>query len=314
MRKSRIINTILVLLLLIGLSLLLYPSFADYWNKSVQTRAIATYVEDLGNLEQERFDEMLNKAREWNERHAAEEEGMEKILTDEEMEEYNSLLDPMDSGMMGYIEIPSISVFLPLYHGTSDAVLQIAVGHLEWSSLPVGGESTHSVMSGHRGLPSARLFTDLDRLTVGDTFEITVLGKTLVYSVDLINVVKPSDLRSLKVFEGKDYVTLVTCTPYGVNTHRLLVRGQRMENIPDDVLHFTSEAMIIDSKIVSIIIAAPVLLLLLIYVMLFGGNSPEAERDRIKRAALKAMHGNSGLQIEGVSSDSDEEWTIDKKK
>jgi len=313
MKKSRIINITLVLLLLIGLSLLLYPSFSDYWNKSVQTRAIAIYSEQIGNIHEDIYADVISAAQEWNLKRAGE-EALEKILTDEQEEEYNSLLNPMNNGMMGYIEIPSISVFLPIYHGTEDSVLQIAIGHLDWSSLPVGGESTHAVLSGHRGLPSALLFSDLDKLTVGDTFEITVLGKTLVYSVDLINVVKPSDLRALKVFEGKDYVTLVTCTPYGINTHRLLVRGQRMENIPDDVLHFTSEAMIVDSKIVSIIIAAPVLLLLLIYVMLFGGNSPEAERERIKRAALKAMHGNSGLQIEGVSSDPDEEWTIDKKK
>lgn len=311
--KSRLINICLILLLIIGLSLLLYPSFSDYWNKSVQTRVIASYAEQIGNIQEDIYEDAISAAQEWNLQRAGE-EAFEKILTDEQEEEYNSLLNPMNNGMMGYIEIPSISVFLPIYHGTEDRILQIAIGHLDWSSLPIGGESTHSILSGHRGLPSAVLFTDLDKLTVGDTFEITILGKTLVYSVDLINVVKPGDLRPLRIFEGKDYVTLVTCTPYGVNSHRLLVRGQRMENIPDDVLHFTSEAMIVDSKIVSIIIAAPVLLLLLIYVMLFGGNSSEAERERIKRAALKAMHGNSGLQIEGVSSDPDEEWTIDKKK
>lgn len=311
--KSRLINIGLVLLLFIGLSLLLYPSFSDYWNKSVQTRSIATYSESISSINAERNEELFVAAREWNEK-LANQETFEKTLTEDELQEYYSLLDPLNNGMMGYIEIPSISVFLPIYHGTSDAVLLNSIGHLEWSSLPIGGESTHSIVSGHRGLPSARLFTDLDRLVVGDTFEVTILGTTLRYSVDMINVVKPSDLRALTIFPNEDYMTLVTCTPYGINTHRLLVRGQRMENIPDDVLHFTSEAMIVDSKIVSIIIAAPVLLLLLIYIMLFGGNSSEAERERIKRAALKAMHGNSGLQIEGVSSDPDEEWTIDKKK
>lgn len=311
--KSKLINIGLVILLIIGLSLLLYPSFSDYWNKSVQTRAITSYTDSISSINSERNKELIEKAREWNEK-LVNQETFEKTLTEEELQEYYSLLDPLNNGMMGYIEIPSISVFLPIYHGTSDAVLLTSIGHLEWSSLPIGGESTHSIVSGHRGLPSARLFTDLDRLVVGDTFEVTILGTTLRYSVDMINVVKPSDLRALTIFPNEDYMTLVTCTPYGINTHRLLVRGQRMENIPDDVLHFTSEAMIVDSKIVSIIIAAPVLLLLLIYVMLFGGNSSEAERERIKRAALKAMHGNSGLQIEGVSSDPDEEWTIDKKK
>ena len=303
--NSRIINLILVTVLLVGFSLLAYPTFSDYWNSFHQSRAIASYAEDIVNIDEERYEEILSRAREWNERIANGLIVKEKQLSEEEIAEYEELLDPLGSGMMGYIEIPLINCYLPIYHGTSEAVLQTATGHIEWSSLPVGGESTHSVISGHRGLPSAKLFTDLDKLNLGDTFEVYILGETYTYSIDMINVVVPSDLSRLTIFPGQDYMTLVTCTPYGVNTHRLLVRGTRVENIVDNTLHFTSEAMQIDTVLVAAVLAVPILLLLLIYVFIGGGSrSDEREREKIKREAMLWMVGE--LPLEGATQEPQE--------
>ena len=184
-------------------------------------------------------------------------------LTDEEREDYNSQLDIDGSGVMGYIEIPTIKVSLPIYHGTSDDVLQVAVGHLEWSSLPVGGESTHCVLSGHRGLPSAKLFTNLDQLTEGDLFVIRTLDEVLTYEVDRILIVLPSELQALAAEEGKDLCTLVTCTPYGVNSHRMLVRGHRVDN-QSEAVRLTADAIRIDPLLVAPIAAIPLLLALLL--------------------------------------------------
>ncbi len=292
--KNRIINLTLVLLLLTGLSLLLYPSFSDYWNSFHQSRAIATYAEDVAVIDEDKYADYFRAADDWNRRLAAGEIVDKKMLSDEEIAEYEALLDPLGTGMIGYIEIPSISCFLGIYHGTSEAVLQIAVGHLEWSSLPVGGENTHSVLSGHRGLPRAKLFTDLDRLNYGDIFEVYVLDKTYTYAVDQINTVEPSDMSTLAVVPGKDYMTLVTCTPYGVNTHRLLVRGTRVENIVDNTLHFTSEAMQIDTVLVAAFLAVPILLLLILYVFIGGGSRDDArERERIKKEMRLWMAGEA---------------------
>lgn len=303
--KNRIVNLTLVLLLFTGLSLLLYPTFSDYWNSFHQSRAIATYAEDVVNIDEEQYAAYFDAADEWNRRLAAGEIVKKKMLTDEEIAEYDSILDPLGNGMIGYIEIPSISCFLGIYHGTSEAVLQIATGHIEWSSLPVGGESTHSVISGHRGLPRAKLFTDLDKLNYGDIFEVYILNRTYTYSVDKISTVLPSDLSGLNVIPGQDYMTLVTCTPYGVNTHRLLVRGTRVENIVDNTLHFTSEAMQIDTVLVAAVLAVPILLLLLIYVFIGGGSrSDEREREKIKREAMLWMVGE--LPLEGATQEPQE--------
>ncbi len=287
--KNRIINLCLVLALFIGIGLIVYPSFSDYWNSFHQSRVIAHYAEDIENIDNEKYTVILDAADEWNARLAAGEIGERMTLSEEEIEEYNEVLDPLGSGMIGYIEIPSISCFLGIYHGTSNAVLQVATGHIEWSSLPVGGENTHSVISGHRGLPSAKLFTELDKLKIGDIFEIYILNETYTYSVDQINIVEPSDMSKLGIVPGEDYVTLVTCTPYGINTHRLLIRGTRVENIVDNTLHFTSEAMQIDTVIVAAVIAVPVLLLFCIYVFISGGRSEAREREKIKREALKRI-------------------------
>ena len=266
-KKGNFLNILLVLVFLVGLSLLLYPSVSDYWNSFHQTRAIATYSEEVANLENEQYDELWAAAQQYN--RSLTERGNAYVLSEEQKEAYEKLLDVSGLGVMGYIEIPEIDVSLPVYHGTEESVLQIAVGHLDWSSLPVGGESTHCVLSGHRGLPSAKLFTNLDKLTEGDIFLLRVLDEVLTYEVDQTLIVEPQDTASLQIEEGKDYCTLVTCTPYGINTHRLLVRGHRIENQANATsIRVTADAMQIEPVIVAPIVAAPLLLCLMLWVLL----------------------------------------------
>ena len=224
--RKHLSTIVLVILLLIGLSLLLYPTVSDYWNSFHQTRAIATYAENVAALDNASYDAIWDAARQYNRNLCSRSNSF--LLSEEQKAEYESLLDISGQGVMGYIEIPEIDVSLPIYHGTEDPVLQVAVGHLEWTSLPVGGESTHCVLSGHRGLPSAKLFTDLDKLREGDTFLLRVLDEILTYEVDQILIVEPQDTAALEIAEGEDYCTLVTCTPYAINTHRMLVRGTRV--------------------------------------------------------------------------------------
>ena len=263
-RKANHITTIvLVLILLVGLSLLLYPSVSDYWNSFHSSRAISAYTEDVANLDEVQYEEMWSAARAYN--RALAERSTNFALSDAQKEEYEKLLDISGVGIMGYLEIPELNMSLPIYHGTEESVLQIAAGHLEWSSLPVGGESSHCVISGHRGLPSAKLFTDLDKLQEGDVFVLRVLDEVLTYEVDQIRVVEPSQVSDLEIVEGSDLCTLVTCTPYGINTHRLLVRGHRIENIQESqTIRVTSDAMQIEPLIVAPIVATPVLLLVLL--------------------------------------------------
>ena len=257
----------LVLLLLAGVSLLLYPSLSDYWNSMHQTRAIASYAETVSQLDTAQYDEMWKAAQDYNRSLAQRETAF--ALTDEQKAAYESLLDVSGLGVMGYIEIPEIDCSLPIYHGTEESVLQVAVGHLEWSSLPVGGEGTHCLLSGHRGLPSAKLFTNLDKLAVGDTFLLRVLDEVLTYEVDQILIVEPEQVDALGIVPGEDYCTLVTCTPYGINTHRLLVRGHRVENTPEAArMHVTADATQFDPLLVAPVLAIPVLLLLLIILLL----------------------------------------------
>ena len=256
----------LVLLLLAGVSLLLYPSLSDYWNSMHQTRAIASYAETVSQLDTAQYDEMWKAAQNYNRSLAQRETAF--ALTDEQKAAYESLLDVSGLGVMGYIEIPEIDCSLPIYHGTEESVLQVAVGHLEWSSLPVGGEGTHCVLSGHRGLPSAKLFTNLDKLAVGDTFLLRVLDEVLTYEVDQILIVEPEQVDALGIVPGEDYCTLVTCTPYGINTHRLLVRGHRVENTPEAArMHVTADATQFDPLLVAPVLAIPVLLLLLMILL-----------------------------------------------
>lgn len=256
----------LVLLLLAGVSLLLYPSLSDYWNSMHQTRAIASYAETVSQLDTAQYDEMWKAAQDYNRSLAQRETAF--ALTDEQKAAYESLLDVSGLGAMGYIEIPEIDCSLPIYHGTEESVLQVAVGHLEWSNLPVGGEGTHCVLSGHRGLPSAKLFTNLDKLAVGDTFLLRVLDEVLTYEVDQILIVEPEQVDALGIVPGEDYCTLVTCTPYGINTHRLLVRGHRVENTPEAArMHVTADATQFDPLFVAPVLAIPVLLLLLMILL-----------------------------------------------
>lgn len=263
--KKQSSSIILVIVFFIGLSLLLYPSVSDYWNSFHQSRAIATYAEEVAEMDDGQYELMLSKARIYNSELFQHKNGS-WVLTEEEKEEYNSNLDINGSGIMGYIEIPSIRCSLPIYHGTDEAVLQIGVGHIEGSSLPIGGESTHAVLSSHRGLPSAKLFTNLDKLVEGDIFQIRVLDEVLTYEVDQILIVLPDEMDALKIEEGKDYCTLVTCTPYGVNSHRLLVRGHRIETT-ENYVQVTADAIQIDAILVAPAIAAPILLVLLIWVL-----------------------------------------------
>lgn len=230
---SRLMTLLIVVVFVAGLSFLLYPTASNLWNQAHQSRAIATYTEQVEKLDDSSNKEMLKAARKYNK------ELLKKAdhwkLSKKDKKKYESLLDVSGTGIMGYIEIPKIDCSLPVYHGTDEGALQIAIGHLEGSSLPVGGKSSHCVLSGHRGLPSARLFTDLDQMEEGDTFILNILGHKLAYEVDQIKVVLPEEMSDLEIQEGRDLCTLVTCTPYGINTHRLLVRGHRVKYVETKV-------------------------------------------------------------------------------
>ena len=260
-------TVILLVVLIAGLSLLLYPSFSDWWNSMHQSRAVASYVEQVAQIDEEQYAHLWDAA--WNYNRSLIDRPNTYTLSDEQKAEYDQILDIGGLGIMGYIEVPAIGVTLPIYHGTDEAVLQIAVGHLEWTSLPVGGESSHCVVSGHRGLPSAKLFTDLDKLVVGDIFVFRVLDEILTYEVDQILIVKPNETEALLIQEGQDLCTLITCTPYGVNSHRLLVRGHRVENQEEvKAIRVTADAMQIEPVIVAPIVAIPMLLVLLIFLLI----------------------------------------------
>ena len=256
----------LLLVFLIGLSLLLYPTASDWWNSFHQSHAIASYAEAVAEMDDVSYEQAWAQAQAYNETLRSNNRRYQP--TEEETEQYENLLNISGNGIMGYIEIPAIGVSLPIYHGTEDTVLQIAIGHIEGSSLPVGGPGTHCVVSGHRGLPSAKLFTDLDKLTEGDTFMLRVLDEVLTYEVDQIHIVEPHEVSLLEIEEGRDLCTLVTCTPYGVNSHRLLVRGHRIENQESaSSIRVTADAMQIEPVLVAPAVAAPMLLVLFIWLL-----------------------------------------------
>ncbi len=225
--KKHLSTIILVLILLTGLSLVLYPTISEYWNMYHQSRIISDYTDDVEEIDEEEYARMWQEAQAYNSELAR--DGNCWKMTEEQKQKYYSVLNVGGTGVMGYIEIPKIHCSLPVYHGADESILQVAVGHIEGSSLPVGGSSTHCVLSGHRGLPSAKLFTDLDQMEKGDIFLLKILNETLAYEVDQIKTVLPEEMDNLKIEEGEDLCTLVTCTPYGVNSHRLLVRGHRTE-------------------------------------------------------------------------------------
>ena len=271
------VTIIIVAVLIAGLGIMFYPSFSNYWNSFHQTRAISSYIENVSSMDSELYEQQISAAREYNRKLA--QSGISWTLTDEERALYEEQLDITGTGIMGYIQIDKINVMLPVYHGISESVLQVSIGHLEGTSLPVGCESynkktgelddptegNHIVLSGHRGLPSAQLFSDLDKLVEGDTFTLNVLDETYCYQVDQIRIVLPEDLSNLALEQGKDYCTLVTCTPYGVNTHRLLVRGKRIANREE--LEIVEDARQLNSLYVAGVFGVFMVVILFLFVM-----------------------------------------------
>ena len=282
-KSHRWSNLLLVLILLIGAGIAGYPAFSEYWNSMHQSRAIMGYAERVAELSNEEYTEVWDAALEYNRRLARDPNPWD--MDDEEKDDYERQLNVDGTGNMGFISIPKINVDLPIYHGTSDAVLQTSIGHIDGTSLPAGSVhpdldnynevefGSHSVLSGHRGLPSAKLFSDLDQMELGDVFYLTILDQTLTYQVDDITVIVPEDSSPLVIFPGMDYCTLMTCTPYGINTHRLLVRGRRVENDKELVdVRVTADALKIEPLYVVPFIAGPILFLMILWVVIFAGG------------------------------------------
>lgn len=259
--KKHLVTILLTLTMLVGISLLLYPTVSNWWNSLHQTRAIASYVETVEQMSEADYEKLWADARAYNLELSG--DSRRWLMTDEEQELYESLLDVEGNGIMGYVEIPSLHLSLPFYHGVEDSVLQVAAGHIVGTSLPVGGGSTHCVLSGHRGLPAAKLFTDLDQMKVGDLFTLRVLDETLTYEVEKISIILPEEISALEIRDGEDLCTLMTCTPYGINTHRLLVTGRRTEN-PKEEVKVVAEAVQIDPLVTASVAAVPLLLILVL--------------------------------------------------
>ncbi|WP_029231566.1 class C sortase [Butyrivibrio sp. VCB2006] len=265
--KKQIPNIIFALVFLVGLAIFLYPSVSNYINSKHQSRAISNYEEMLNTISKEDYSKFWQEAKAYNEELA--QKTLNFSLTDEELAQYNKIMDPTGTGIIGYIEIENIGVNLPIYHGTTESVLQVGIGHLEGTSFPTGTKSTHAVLSGHRGLPSSKLFSDLDQMIVGDTFLLHILDQTFAYQVDQINIVLPEETNDLAIVDGKEYVTLVTCTPYGVNTHRLLVRAKRVDYSEETKLIVPADATRYGNMIVAPFIGAPLLLIAFILYLVF---------------------------------------------
>lgn len=280
-KKGSRTDKILLLVFLIGLSLLLYPSLSDYYNSFHQSRAVSSYVEAVSQLDTDAYDAMLAEAQAYNVELAKRRFSLR--LSPEEEEAYQKVLAVTSDGIMGSVEIPKIDVNLPIYHGISDDVLQNGVGHLQGTSLPIGGNSTHAVISAHRGLPSARLFTDLDQLSIGDVFLIKTLDLTLTYEVDQVITVLPEETEALAISTGRDYCTLLTCTPYGINSHRMLVRGHRIDNLKDMHRRVPADATRISPNLVAPLIAVPLLIFFVGYVLWKSGRAKK------RREGLKKM-------------------------
>ena len=271
--KNRKVMIFLTLGFLVGICILLYPSFSNYWNSKTQSYAIDDYESVLENLDETDYDAILKEAYDYND---ALYETDFPLRDYKDVPGYFEALSVAESGMIGYVKIDRIGVELPIYHGTSDDVLNKGVGHLQGTSLPVGGTNTHCVMSAHRGLPSSKLFTDLDRMEKGDTFQVVVLNQVLTYQVDQVKVIEPNEISDLQIIEGGDYCTLFTCTPYGINTHRLLVRGIRIETIKEKpVIYVSNEAFRIEPLLVTPAVAAPMLLVLLIHLLVKYRDPPK---------------------------------------
>lgn len=261
-----------------GLAIMLYPTVSDWWNSFHQSRAVASYQEAMAEFDDTDYDALFAAAEAYNDHLKA----LSFPFTEYDQldEEYYSVLDINGSGIMGTVTIPSINVQLPVYHGTSDRVLNVAAGHIEGTTLPVGGEGTHGVISAHRGLPSARLFTDLNKVVEGDLFMIDVLNRTFTYQVDRILIVEPDQLEALNIESGMDYVTLQTCTPYGINTHRMLVRGHRVDNLEVNDVVITPDAVRVARPYVMLAVGLPLLLLTILF-LLFGSGKPRKSHKQL---------------------------------
>ena len=284
MRKHKTV-IFLILGFLVGICILLYPAFSDFWNSKTQSRAITDYESVLDNLDGNEYSAIFERAHAYNK---ALYETNYPLMDYKNVPGYYDTLRITDNDMIGYLKIDRIGVELPIYHGTSDDVLNRGVGHLEGSSLPIGGENTHSIMSAHRGLPSSKLFTDLDRVEKGDTFQIIILDQVLTYQVDYIKVIEPTDVSDLQIIEGGDYCTLFTCTPYGINTHRLLVRGVRIETIEEKpIIYVSNEAFRIDPLLVTPAVAAPMLFVLLIHLLVKYREPPKDTQQKKKEEGSK---------------------------
>lgn len=275
--RKHLSTIILVIVLIVGVMILLYPTVSDYWNSFHQSRAIASYLEEIENIDPVDYEREWARAEQYNRELTGKPNRF--MLSEEEYAEYGTLLNLTGSGIMGYIEIPKINCSLPIYHGTDEAVLQIAVGHIEGTSLPTGGAGTHTVLSGHRGLPSARLFTDLDQMEPDDLFVIRVMDRIMTYMVDQILIVLPEEMDGLAIDPAEDYCTLVTCTPYGINSHRLLVRGRRTDNVEmEQIIKVVSDATQVKPILVAPVLAAPMLLLLLVWMMISTGRKQQRRK------------------------------------
>lgn len=285
--RRNLLSGVMVIGLLVGIGLLAYPSVANYWNQFHQTRAIMAYSDAVDKMSTEDYEKILENAREYNARLA--ERGFHWVMNDTERAAYEKELNIDGSGIMGYISVPKFHIRVPIYHGTEESVLQVAIGHLETTSLPVGGESTHTQVSGHRGLPSARLFTDLDKIKEGDTWTITVLNETLTYECDQIRVVEPEDLSDLNLAEGEDLCTLITCTPYGINTHRLLVRGHRVPNAQGSA-DVTADGILIEPIYIAPVLAVPAIMLLLVLLLVSTRRAKRFDSDAVKHAYLDSKN------------------------
>ncbi len=304
-------TVVLLCIVAVGLGLIAYPTFADWWNSFHQARAVASYVEAVSDMDEAEYQKIIDSALEYNAELA--EEGIHWTMSPEQLKKYEKELDVDGSGIMGYLSIPKINIKLPVYHGIGDDVLQVAIGHIEGSSLPVGGESAHCVVSGHRGLPSARLFTDLDKLVETDIFTMTVLNYTVTYEVDQVRIVEPTNLSDLQIKEGKDYFTLVTCTPYGINTHRLLVRAHRIDNINGPAM-VVADALQIEPAYIAPFIATPMIIILVIIMFISTGRRKreklrrlEEKRAQARKKASRQKREEKRLEQAEMEEDPEEE-------
>ena len=307
--KRNSINIILLSLVFTGVGLILYPSLSNWYNMHLHAHVVMDYAEEVGAMDQETIDAIWNSAETYNRKVA--ETGNDWMPDDEKIQRYLKELQFNSGGVMGYLFIQKINLSLPIYHTTAEEAIKKGAGHLTGTSLPVGAESTHSVLSSHRGLPTAMLFTDLDKLVIGDTFQLNILNRTLTYEVDQIRIVEPTDFSDLTIVEGKDYCTLLTCTPYGINSHRMLVRGHRTKTKGSNVA-VPSDAMQYEPILIAPFFAAPVLLFGLIW-LLFTTSS----RSRIRRSreqALSEMMTGKGTMVSSAESETGQAGKRNGKK